>query len=189
MSLANMLGLINNDLHEAFSRKPFDSAKGRRALLDGIERSREQFARTEPVRGRKWFTANNGIVAFSPTQGNRGALTINGVTTNFIAAEVFSEFLDNMRAAVEAGEFDAEIERTAKHGGMISGTADVTIPSARPKPRAKPVDAAVVRRADWDQLSFAEKQRVSALRRYGKNPDGSLIAEVGERPDAPIRAK
>ena len=188
MSLASMLGLINNDLHEAFSRQPFDPAKGRQKLLDGIERSREQFARTEPVRGRKWFTVNNGVVAFSPTQGNSGALTINGVTTNFIAAEVFPEFLDNMRAAVEAGEFDAEIERAAKHGGMVSGTADVAIPSARAKSRPRP-ESAGARRADWSTLSLGERQRVSALRRYGKNPDGSLIAEVGERPDAPIMTR
>ena len=185
MSLANMLGLINNDLKEAFSRKPFDPADGRRKLIDGIERSREQFGREEPARGRKWFTVNNGIVAFSPTQGNSGPLTINGVTTNFIAAEVFPEFLDNMRAAVEAGEFDAELERAAKHGGMVSGTADVAIPSAPAKRRARSA-AGTQRRADWDQLSFADKQRISALRRYGKNPDGSLIAHVGERPDAPL---
>ncbi len=178
-----MLGLINNDLKEAFSRKPFDAAAGRQRLLDGIERTREQFARDQPVRGRKWFTVNNGIVAFSPTQGNSGALTINGVTTNFIAAEAFGQFLDNMRVAVEAGEFDAELERVAKHGGMVSGTADVAIPRAAPKRRT---GAAPARRADWDQLSFAEKQRISALRRYGKNPDGSLIADVGERPDAPL---
>ncbi len=189
MSLSSMLGLINNDLHEAFSRKPFDPAKGRQKLLDGIERNREQFARDQPVRGRKWLTINNGVVAFSPTQGNSGPLTINGLTTNFIPVEAFGQFLDNMRAAVEAGEFDAEIERAAKHGGMISGTADVAIPSVRTKRAKAEPTAPVARRADWNALSLGEKQRVSALRRYGKNPDGSVIAEVGERPDAPIMAK
>ncbi len=189
MSLASMLGLIDNDLHEAFSRKPFDPAKGRQRLLDGIARSREQFAQTEPVRGRKWFTVNNDVVAFSPTQGNSGPLTINGLTTNFIPVEAFGQFLDNMQAAVEAGDFDAEIERAAKHGGMVSGTADVAIPSGKPRRVKSDPKAAPVRRADWNTLSLAERQRVSALRRYGKNPDGSVIAEVGERPDAPIMAK
>ncbi len=189
MSLASMLGLIKNDLKEAFSRQPFDPAKGRQRLLDGVERSRQQFAQTEPVRGRKWFTINNDVVAFSPTQGNSGALTINGLTTNFVPVEAFGQFLDNMRAAVVAGEFDAEIERVAKHGGMVSGTADVAIPSGKTKRAKSEPKVTPARRADWDSLSFAQKQRVSALYRYGKNPDGSVIAEVGERPDAPIMAK
>ena len=189
MSLASMLGLIKNDLEEAFSRQPFDPAKGRQRLLDGIERSRQQFAQTEPVRGRKWFTVNNNVVAFSPTQGNSGPLTINGLTTNFIPVEAFGQFLDNMQAAVDAGEFDAEIERAAKHNGMVSGTADVAIPSGKAKQAKSQPTSAPVRRADWDTLSRGEKQRVSALYRYGKNPDGTMIAEVGERPNAPIIAK
>ena len=112
--------------------------------------------------------------------------TINWLTTNFIPVEAFGQFLDNMQAAVEAGKFDAEIERAAKHGGMVSGTADVAIPSAKAKRATTEPKLTPARRADWDTLSRGEKHRVSTLYRYGKNPDGSVIAEVGERPDAPI---
>ena len=125
MSLTDKLfGIIDNvSLREVFHRKDTDLKSLRAPLLTGIERSRAQFGKgaTGPNR---WWSVNNGVVAL--TVKVRGdTFDINGVTTNHMPEDRFPEFLDHFRAAVDAGEFDAEL---ISHG---EGTAQVHIGKRR----------------------------------------------------------
>jgi len=123
MALHDMLGMMDNRLKSVFDRKATDPARLRRPLLKGIERTREQHAagRTGPG---QWWKARNGVVAFTAKLKGR-TLDINGSATNHVSEEQFASFLDAFRAAVEAGEFDAELA----HDGH--GDATVAVPTRR----------------------------------------------------------
>lgn len=116
----------NTGLAEVFSRKPHDPAKARKPLLDGIKRTREQFAkRNESVSKapNKWWQVKNGVVALTVKVAG-DTFDINGVATNHMPEERFEEFLTKFEEAVNAGEFDAELS----HKG--NGDAKVHIPKA-----------------------------------------------------------
>ena len=63
-------------------------------------------------------------------EGN--TVDINGASTNHLPADRFEEFLAAMRAAVEAGEFDAEL---GNHG---HGDAEVVVPKRKAPRRSRP---------------------------------------------------
>lgn len=106
MGIADMLSLIDQKLEDVFHQKPYDPTKSRNHVLGWIERSRSHFAQSEPVKGRKWISVANGVVAFTPTRPDSGPLEINGKTTNFIPVERFGDFLTHFEDAVKAGDFD-----------------------------------------------------------------------------------
>jgi len=118
-------GFIDNvGLAETFNLKPHDPAKARKPLLDGIKRTREQFAkRAEGVSKapNKWWMVKNGVVALT-VKVHGDTFDINGVATNHMPEERFEEFLGKFEEAVHAGEFDEELT----HKG--NGDAKVRIP-------------------------------------------------------------
>lgn len=119
-----------------------------------------------------WFTRDGDHVAFSPVTRNGAPLTIGGLTTTFLPADCFADYLAAMRGAIEGGEFDDEIA-VALHGSAnVSGIAQVPLPPMR----------------DGDPDQVRREQHVDALRRDGRNPDGSLAAishEPTVTPNAP----
>jgi hypothetical protein len=121
MSITDALfSIIDNvGLKDVFHRKQTDLKSLRAPLIKGIERSREQFGKGAKGPNR-WWSVKNGVVAL--TVKVRGdTFDINGVTTNHMPEDRFVEFLDHFRAAVDAGEFDAEL---INHG---EGVAQVHI--------------------------------------------------------------
>ncbi|MBB3694564.1 hypothetical protein [Sphingomonas sp. BK580] len=181
--LDSLAGFIdNNGLAEAFAAKAEDPAKARRPLLDGIRRAREQFAARggDGARvGSRWWQLQNGVVALTVKIGG-DVLPLNGAATNHLPEGVFAAFLDALEQAVEAGELDEALRaRQAERARPARGAE----PAQRQRvPGRHPSND----REDWDSLTWAERQKVSAFYREGRNPDGSVIATAGYKPDAPI---
>ena len=120
MVLDSLRSLIDNTLEAVFNRPAHDPVRARKPLLSGIERARTQFENGSKAPNR-WWKVRNGVVAFTVKAGGN-TFDINGVATNHMPEDRFLEFLDKMKAAIEAGAFDAEI---ANKG---NGTAKVRIP-------------------------------------------------------------
>lgn len=106
-----LFGLIDNvGLAEKFNLKPVDKTAARKPLLRGIEKAREQFSAEPRVTKapNRWWSVKNGVVALT-VKVNGDTFDINGVATNHMPEERFLDFLDKFKAAVDAGEFDDEL--------------------------------------------------------------------------------
>lgn len=182
--LDSLASFIDNDrLAAAFAVKPDDPAKARRPLLEGIARTREQYAARgngTAKAGGRWWQLQNGVVAFTVKVG-AGTLPLNGAATNHVPEPVFDAFLARLEQAVNAGELDDAMKAAQEERARTQGTG-----------RGKPAIAGERHpgndREDWDSLTWAQRQRVNALYREGRNPDGSTIADAGYQPDAPLSA-
>lgn len=182
MALSDLFSFFTGEAKEKYNAKPVDPAKARKPLLAGIKKARDDFNADEYTKPNRWFSVKNSVVAFHPKLAGK-TLTINGVDENHMPSERFVEFLDLMEKEVEAGEFDEVI---ANHG---KGNTDVHIGKAkRSRGSAVKSEKPWEARKDYASLTRAQKQSVSRLYGYGKNPDGSLIADVGHKPDAPLPA-
>jgi Tfp pilus assembly protein PilN len=147
MALKDYLNVIDNQLKAVFDRKSANPTKMRRPLLRGIDRALAQFRSGSTGAAKGWWRLKNGVVALTvKVDGN--TFDINGVATNHMPADRFEEFLERMRAAVEAGEFDAEL---ANKG---NGNAEVHItkrkaPTISPEAaKARGAKAAATRKAN-----------------------------------------
>lgn len=127
MTLEGLKGFIDNTLETVFNRKEPDALSLRKPLLKGIDNAKTQFENGSTKAPGRWWKVSNGVVAL--TVKVRGdTFDINGVATNHMPQERFTDFLGKFRTAVEAGEFDAELKN---HG---NGDAKVHIAKAdKPK--------------------------------------------------------
>ncbi len=147
MALKDYLGIIDNGLKHLFDRKVTDPAKARRPLIRGIDRTLAQFKTASSGTPTSWYRMKNGVVALTVKVGGN-TFDINGVATNHMPADRFEEFLAAMRAAVDAGEFDAELA----HEG--DGEAEVHIPKSKSvaispaAAKARGIKAAATRKAN-----------------------------------------
>ena len=119
MALKNYLNIIDNGLKHLFDRKAEDPAKARRPLVRGIDRTLAQYKSGSAGTATGWYKIRNGVVALTVKVGG-DTFDINGAATNHLPADRFEDFLTAMRAAIEAGEFDAEL---ANHGKGDAGVA------------------------------------------------------------------
>lgn len=113
MALKDALALVDDKLQADFERKRPNVESIRTRVIKTLDKAKEQFASTEPTRGRKIWRENNGIVEFAP------AFKVGGKSTLYLPAERFGGFLAKLRSAVEAGELDADI---TADGGVSGGT-------------------------------------------------------------------
>lgn len=113
-----------------------------------------------------WFARDGDHVAFSPVTRNGAPLTIDGLTTNFVPADRFADYLQAMRDAIERGEFDDEIAAALHGSANVSGIATIVMPPQR----------------DGDADQVRQEQKADALRNEGRNPDGSIATIVGHDP-------
>jgi len=147
MALKDYLGIIDNGLKHLFDRKATDPAKARRPLIRGIDRTLAQFKTGSSGTPTSWYRTKNGVVALTVKVGGN-TFDINGVATNHMPVDRFEEFLTAMRAAVDAGEFDAELA----HEG--DGEAEVHIPKSKlvaispAAAKARGIKAAATRKAN-----------------------------------------
>lgn len=179
--MAGFLDLIDNKLGKDFNAPVYDPKKGRAKVVALIDKAAGQHKEGKTPPTRSWKLGNNNSIRFSPRLGSN-PLLIAGSEDNFVPAERFQDFLAALKASVEAGELDKEIK--AALDGQSDGTTKATkrgSKSSGDKPWAV--------RKDFDQLSVEDKRAVSSRYRWGKNPDNSLIEEVGHKPDAPIAAE
>lgn len=100
MALKDIIELVDDKLEAVFHRKAPDAKKARKKAIKTIETARQQFASTDPVRGRKVWKVSNEVVSFAP------GYVIAERSTSYVPAERFNEFLDKLEAAINAGELD-----------------------------------------------------------------------------------
>jgi hypothetical protein len=181
-----LAGFIDNvGLADTFNVEHDDPHKARKPLLDGIKRMRDQFvARTGDASKatNRWWQIKNGVLAMTVKIGGE-TLEINGATTNHLPVDRFEEFLEKFEQAVESGAFDDELKAKGIGRARTQRASDGKgrIIDKRAGGRHPSND-----RQDWDDLTWGQRQQIGAYYRAGKNPDGTVIATVGYRPDAPL---
>jgi len=124
MALKDFLALADDKLHETFSRKAYDPAKDRAALVKRLDTADNQFKSATPTRGKKMFRLANGVVELNLP------ISIGGKSRFLIPSERFSDAIASLKTAIGAGEADKELEAG-------SSGVDGSTPSAPRKPRQK----------------------------------------------------
>ncbi len=154
MALRDFLSIIDNGLKEVFDRKAVDPAKARRPLLRGIDRALAQFRSGSSGTTTGWYRLKNGVIALTvKVDGN--TFDLNGAATNHLPADRFEEFLASMRAAVEAGEFDAELANKG-HGDAAVAVPKRRSPTISPEAaKLRGVKAAATRKANRAKATAA----------------------------------
>ena len=152
MALKDYLGIIDNGLKQLFDRKAEDPAKARRPLIRGIYRTLAQLNAGSTGTPTGWYRIRNGVVALTVKVGG-DTLDINCAATNHLPVDRFETFLIAMRAAVDAGEFDAELANQGK------GDTEVVLPKRKAPTispeaaKARGIKAAASRKANRARLS------------------------------------
>jgi carbon monoxide dehydrogenase subunit G len=116
---------IDNDLAAEFNAPVYDPLKGRAKALAGVKRTMDQFLATKPSTApNKWFTVKGAVVKFTAVL-NGQAIGIDDEEIVYIPKEQFAAFLTDFSAAIDAGDFDDEIEAalTAKAGSVAVSAA------------------------------------------------------------------
>jgi hypothetical protein len=150
MALKDYLGVINNALKSVFDRKPVDPTKARRPLLRGIDRTLAQFKNGSKGTPSGWYQLKNGVVALTVKVAG-DTFDINGVATNHMPADRFEEFLERMRAAVEGGEFDAELAHHGDGDARVPVTRRKVAPISPEAAKARGIKAAATRKANREK--------------------------------------
>ncbi len=150
MAIADLLKLADDSLQTAFNTKPFDPTKARKTTLEGIARTVDQFKSATPVKGRKWFKTNNGVVALTLP------FMIGDKSSFFIPSERFNDFMTALKKSVTAGELDEAIKL-----GVTKSDQVETIQSKRSGGAGKP-------RAGWSPERRAQQAATIAARNAAK---------------------
>ncbi len=175
--------LIDKALGTDFDKPSYDPKVGRKKLVKQIDLAAKQHQEgTTRAPNRAWKAggpSDKPAIRFAPKIDGKPVL-LDGDTEAYVPAERFQEFLKHLKTSVEAGELDTEIKAALESSKPASGTTTTRKRSASGGEKPWSV------RKDYDSLTRSQKQSVSRYYNNGKNPDGSLIAEVGHKPDAPL---
>lgn len=104
MALKDFVSLADDKLHEVFSQKPHDAAKAREAMVKRLDKAYEQFQATEPVRGRKLFKIQNGVVELTLP------FEVAGKNVFHLPSERFVDALKHLKTSITKGELDDELK-------------------------------------------------------------------------------
>lgn len=172
--MASWLDLTDPSLEKGFNAPVYRPEPGRAQVVAMIDKAITQYQANPDSKApnRVWKKGTNGGVSFAPKIKGK-ELILGGKETHYIPADKFVDALKQLKAAVEGKEYDADIK-----AALDSVKAPTT--------RKVGGDKAWTARKDWSDLSFAQKQTITANYRNKMNPDRSLISEVGHQPDAPI---
>lgn len=167
---------IDSKLGTNFEEKAYDPQKGRDKLVKVIDKAAEQHSEGKTPPTRTWKTGGNNAIRFIPTLNGNPIMLDEGKAA-FVPAEHFQKFLTQLKASVQNGDLDKEIKTALESKGKTTST------SSRASAKG---DKPYAVREGYADLSRADKQKISAFYRHGKNPDGTLISEAGHKPDAPL---
>ncbi|MEV5031006.1 hypothetical protein MRBLMC3_000160 [Sphingobium sp. LMC3-1-1.1] len=173
----NYLDLIDNSLEADFNKPVYDPAKGRNRAIGVIDKAAKQHGEGKTPAIRAWKLGNNNAISFTLALDGQ-AISINKRETNFIPAERFQDFLKSLKAEVAAGKLDKEIEAVLSSSAKSGNAAKPSSGKAKDK---FPVEQC----SYYSTLDNGARKSVGSLWNKGKNPDHSLRAEVGDKPNAP----
>jgi hypothetical protein len=106
----SFLELIDNALGTHFNAPVYDPKAGRKKLVKAIEAAANQHSENRiKVPNRAWAVGSNKAIRYSPTLKGQPIL-IGDKAENYVPSERFGDFLDGFKTAVEAGDFDDQIE-------------------------------------------------------------------------------
>lgn len=129
--LDDFFSLTDEKLAATYATPQFDAEKARKPLLAAIEKASAQFGSVEPVRGRKAWSVNRGVVRFDLP------IPIKGKSEVHAPSERFPDALAKLKAAIEAGELDADLEKQAESGEATPApTRAASASTGEKKPRA-----------------------------------------------------
>ena len=120
MALSDILALVDDKLSKVFEKVSYDPTKDRAKFAKRIDATKDKFLATETVRGAKDFSVANGVVRYAPTLSGNPVAIGGKAPPLHIPSERFSDFLTKLKAAVEAGELDTELETAASGEGKIT---------------------------------------------------------------------
>ena len=112
------LSLTDASLADTYNRKEVSPEKLRAPLIKALDKSKEQFE-SGTTRGRRSWSVKNDVVAFSPKLGGN-PLIVGDTDTHYVPAERFSDFIDQFKASVTAGELDDVIKFTAGSDTVVA---------------------------------------------------------------------
>ncbi|MBD8734922.1 hypothetical protein [Sphingomonas sp. CFBP 13706] len=116
MSLKAFLTLTDNKLREAFLKPEYDPTKARAKVIASLDKAVEQFGRIEPTKGKKMWKVNNKNIELTLP------FAIDGEHVFYSPAERFPDLVKNLKAAINAGELDSQLEE----GNTASPQSSVT---------------------------------------------------------------
>jgi len=175
--------LVDKALGTNFDAPQYDPKKGRDKLVKAIDAAGSQHTDGKTkVPNRSWKAGANNAIRFVPKLNGNEILLDDGHPA-YVPAEHFQTFLGQLKSSVQAGDLDKEI-KAALEGDKPVKSASSTATRKRAASTGEPHPAEA--RGDFASLSSADKQAIKARYRAGKNPDNSVIAEVGHKPDAPL---
>jgi hypothetical protein len=173
--------LVDKALGTNFDAPQYDPQKGRDKLVRQIDLAAKQHSEgTTRAPNRAWKAGGNNAIRFGAKVDGKPVL-LDGDKEVYVPAEHFQSFLKHLKTSVQAGELDKDIKAAMESGPKVAPS----IAGARKRSAAggeKPYAA----REGYAELSRSDKQKISAFYRFGKNPDGSVIADVGHKPNAPL---
>jgi hypothetical protein len=166
--VASFLEFIDDKLGINFHAPVYNPTKGRTKLVKVIDKAAEQHreGKTPPV--RSWKTGGDNAISFAPQLSGTPVL-IAGKEVNYVPAEHFQEFLKRLKAEVEKGGLDKEIEAALE--GETTNKLGITTRRASGKPSKRGTGLGNVAKPD-DAEWMAKFREV-----YGE-PDPSIVDPV-----------
>lgn len=161
MAFEGLKGFIDNSLEAVFHRKEASPEQLRRPLLKGIENAKTQYENGSTKAPNRWWKVSNGVVALT-VKVKGDTFDINGVATNHMPAERFVEFLGKFKAAVEAGEFDAELKNKGNGDAEVHIGKSATKNEDAPRKRRKETPEEIAARTAKRLKTIADKKAAAA---------------------------
>jgi hypothetical protein len=154
----SFLELIDNTLGTHFNAPVYDPAKGRAKLVKAIDGAATQHGENRTkVPNRAWTVGNNGAIRYKPTL-NGHPIFIGDKEENYVSSDRFPEFLKGFKAAVEAGDFDAQIESALTDGGSTPARGTGSLGGGRKRATAAKDDQhPKFTDAKWSTYTAGEK--------------------------------
>lgn len=172
---------IDSKLGTNFEAPVYDPQKGRDKLTKVIDTAAKQHSEgSTRAPNRTWKAGGNNAIRFVPVLNGNQIMLDDGKAA-YGPAEHFQKFLGQLKASVQKGDLDKEIKAAleAKKG---SSTTTARTTSSKDSGDKFPKD----QRSDYESLSAMEKRMLGTRWSGGKNPDNSVRAEVGDKPNAPL---
>lgn len=188
--MAGFLELIDNTLGTNFHAPVYDPKAGRKKMLRVIELAAKQHSEgTTRAPNRSWASGNNNAISFEPKIAGKPVLLAEQ-SINYVPAERFQDFLSGLKAAVEAGDLDTEIRAAVESDETEEASSGSSTGTRGGRPA---VDKAAKfpkhLHPGYDELPVQVRRNLGRQWSLGRNPDGSLRSEVGDKPDAPYATK
>jgi hypothetical protein len=128
MALKDFLKLNKPELREKFAAKPYDAERARGPIIKALDKASDQYASATPVKGRKMWKSNNGVIELTLP------FEIEGETVATFEPDEFFDALKHLKEAVAGGELDDAIKAANEADPATAATSTTTRKARAPRP-------------------------------------------------------